>query len=183
MSLQNILKNYSKDIEEVNQWSESQYQEYFSPYFKGTVELYHRLKSSDDPISDTELEYILTDLPLELFAVSEQLSKLKTVQEVIKMSVKKKEREYIKTHIEGSETKRKEAASAETEEDRFLVVIYDGIAERVAKQMAFCKELIMSAKKIWDARRADGTLMPEVNNDKEAELPVYDMSSYVNKDK
>lgn len=182
MDLQNALNNISKDINEVNEWAESEYSRYFAPYFKGEVELYEKLKSSDDPISDDELEWILTDLPLELFSVTEQLSRLKTAQEVIKLHIKQVEREYVKTSTaESSETKKKEAAAAQTEEDRLLVTIYDQIAERVSRQMTFSKELIMSAKKIWDARRSDGIPLPEVTTTQEAQvdLPDYDIKKNV----
>lgn len=180
MDLKTTLNKLSSEIDEVNQWADDQYEEFFAPYFKGQVNLYERLKSSEDPITDQELEWILTDLPLDLFTVTEQLSKLKVSQEVIKHSIKKKEREYIQASTEGSEAKRKEEASALVADDKLLVTIYESIAERVSRQMTFSKELIMSAKKIWDARRSDGTLMPEVNTTKEATLPDYDMSS-VNK--
>ena len=36
-----------------------------------------------------------------------------------------------------------------TAEDKLLVTVYDSIIDRVARQMSFSKELIMSAKKIW----------------------------------
>lgn len=172
MDLQGRLDKLSSDINDVNEWSEGEYNKYFSEYFKGEVELYDKLKSSKSQITDSELEWILTDLPMELFSVTEQLSKLKTAQEVIRLSIKKKEREYVKTHTEGSETKRKEEAAALSEEDRLLVSVYDSIIDRVSRQMTFSKELIMSAKKIWDARRSDGIPLPEVNIDP-SRLPEY----------
>lgn len=174
INLHDTLKKLSPDINEVNEWAEEQYDQYFSEYFKGEVELYNKMKSSkgNQQIGDEELEWILTDLPLELFSVTEQLSKLKTAQEVIKISIKKTEREYVKSHTEGSETKRREEAAELTAEDRLLVSVYDSIAERVSRQMTFSKELIMSAKKIWDARRADGIPLPEMNIDP-SKLPDY----------
>ena len=180
MDLKNTLNKLSADIEEVTEWADGQYEQFFAPYFRGQVKLYERLKSSEDPITDQELEWILTDLPLDLFTVTEQLSKLKVSQEVIKHSIKKREREYLQAATEGSETKRKEEAAALVADDKLLVTVYDSIADRVSRQMTFSKELIMSAKKIWDTRRADGTLMPEVNTTKEATLPDYDMSNIHN---
>lgn len=166
----------SKDINEVNDWAEEEYNKYFSQYFKGEVELYNKLKGgSRSQVTDEELEWILTDLPMELFCVNEQLSKLKTTQEVIKLSIKQKERLYIQDPNNSalSATQRKEEALALTEEDKLLVTIYDSIIERVAREMTFSKELIMSAKKIWDARRADGIPIPEVNVDVANDLPEY----------
>lgn len=173
MNLQKTLENISADINEVNEWAEEEYNKYFSQYFKGEVDLYNKMKSVKSQISDEELEWILTDLPMELFAVTEQLSKLKTAQEVIKLHIKETEREYVKLHTEGSETKRKEEASALTLEDKLLVNVYDSIIERVAREMTFSKELIMSAKKIWDARRADGIPLPEMNIVTPSDLPEY----------
>lgn len=172
MDLQNTLACLSRDIDEVNEWAEGEYNRYFSEYFKGEVELYNKMRTVKSQITDDELEWVLTDLPLELFSVTEQLSKLKTAQEVIKLAIKNKEREYIKSHTEGSETKRKEEASYLTSEDRLLVNVYDSIIDRVTRQMTFSKELIMSAKKIWDARRADGIPLPEMNIDP-SRLPEY----------
>lgn len=176
MNLQKSLKKHQADIDEVNAWADSEYEKFFAPYFKGEVELYNKMKSTTEAtVSDTELEWILTDLPLELFVVTEQLSKLKTAQEVIKINIKQTEREYIST-AEGTATQKKEEAAALTAEDKLLVDVYESIAERVSKQMTFSKELIMSAKKIWDARRSDGIPLPEVSLDKEATIPEYDFS-------
>ena len=174
MNLQDTLNRTQSAINEVTEWAESEYSKYFSQYFKGEVELYDRMKSSDCPISDQELQWILTDLPLELFSVTEQLSRLKTAQEVIKLHIKQVERDYIQ-NSEGSLTQRKEDASNLTAEDRLLVTVYDQLAERVARQMSFSKELIMSAKKIWDARRSDGIPLPEVSLDAEDTLHEYKM--------
>lgn len=172
MDLQKVLNDVASDIDEVNEWAEEEYNKYFSEYFKGEVELYNKMRTVKSQITDAELEWVLTDLPLELFSVTEQLSKLKTAQEVIKLSIKQREREYMKTHTEGSETKRREEATASTAEDRLLVSVYDSIIDRVSRQMTFSKELIMSAKKIWDARRSDGIPLPEMNIDP-SRLPEY----------
>lgn len=174
MNLQKILDAVSYDINEVTEWAEGEYNKYFSQYFKGEIELYNRMKSNSDPILDGELEWILTSLPLELFSVTEQLSKLKTAQEVIKLHIKQTERDYIQNpHSLGSQTQKKEDAAALTAEDKLLVTVYDSIIERVSREMAFSKELIMSAKKIWDARRNDGTLNPDILGKDGSNLPDY----------
>lgn len=172
MNLQSRLNSIKSDIDEVNEWSESEYNKYFASYFKGEKELYERMKSSSDPITDQELEWILTDLPLELFSVTEQLSKMKIAQEVIKISIKERERQYIASATEGSMTQKREEAQAITMEDKLLVDIYDSIMDRVTKQMSFSKELIMSAKKIWDSRRSDGIPLPEIVS-RDDMLPNY----------
>ena len=172
MDLKSKLAVLNKDISEVNEWAEEEYNKYFSSYFKGEVDLYDKMKSLKIQMTDEELEWILTDLPLELFSVSEQLSKLKTAQEVIKLHIKETERAYIQDpNVVGSQTQKKEDAAALTAEDRLLVTVYDSIIERVTREMAFSKELIMSAKKIWDARRADGIPLPEIVTT--SSLPEY----------
>ena len=175
MNLVNTLNKVSKDIDEVNEWAEEEYNKYFANYFKGEVELFNRMQTVKSPVTDEELEWVLTDLPLELFSVSQQLSKLKNAQEVIKLKIKEQERDYVKSHTEGSETKRKEEAASLTAEDRLLVSVYDSISDRVSRQMTFSKELIMSAKKIWDARRADGIPLPEISVNPSDTLPDYPM--------
>lgn len=175
MNLSETLKKTAQDINDVNEWAEEEYNKYFSDYFKGEVELFNKMRTVKSPITDEELEWVLTDLPLELFSVSQQLSKLKTAQEVIKLKIKEQERDYVQSHTEGSETKRKEEAALLTAEDRLLVTVYDSIIDRVNRQMTFSKELIMSGKKIWDARRADGIPLPEVSIGPSADLPDYNM--------
>lgn len=173
MNLEATLNRVSSDIDEVNAWADNEYNKYFAKYFQGQVDLYNKLKDTKTQIPDTDLEWILSDLPMELFAVTEQLSKLKTAQEVIKLHIKEVESEYIKTStVESSETKKREAAAALTAEDKLLVSVYDSIIERVTRQMTFSKELIMSAKKIWDARRADGIPLPDIAFDT-TKLPEY----------
>lgn len=175
MNLQSALNNVQSDIDQVEEWAESEYQNYFAPYFKGEVEIYRELKSNDTAtISDATLEWILTYLPLELFSVSEQLSKLKTKQEVIRLHIKEEEDKFVQDPVNSamSVTARKEKAALLTAEDKLLVDIYSNIADRVGREISFSRELIMSAKKIWDARRAvDG---PAIGGIKEVDtLPEY----------
>lgn len=173
MDLKAKLQSIQSDIDEINEWADSEYDKYFASYFKGEKELYERMKSNSSPVSDSELEWILTDLPLELFSVTEQLSKLKILQEVIKLHMKQVERDYIASH-DGSEAKKKEEAQMLVLEDKLLYDTYDCIVDRVTRQMTFSKELIMSAKKIWDARRSDNIPLPEVTVDAESNvLPNY----------
>ena len=57
-------------------------------------------------------------------------------------------------------TKRQEAAAQITAGDRLLSSVYTIISERVDKQVSFSRELIMSAKKLWDARKESNMLLP-----------------------
>ncbi|WP_302320422.1 hypothetical protein, partial [uncultured Duncaniella sp.] len=59
-----------EDIDSVVSWCNKLYDDNFATYFKGERELFERLQSKTHPITDEELEWILTSLPLELFSVS-----------------------------------------------------------------------------------------------------------------
>lgn len=173
IDLNKVLKEHENDIAEVNKWAEDQYQSQFAVHFKKVNELHERLKSKDNPITDEELEWILTSLPLELIDVSEKLSNVKTSQEVIKVSIKAKETKLADSYIDDegmSVSKAKELAANETVEDKLLLSMYDIIYERVSRQVTFAKELIMSCKKIWDARRNSEQSMPSIHD---CDLPEY----------
>lgn len=175
MNLAYTVESMQSEIDDVQKWVDSEYEKYFAPYFKGEVELYQELKSSSVAmITDEKLEWILTYLPLELFSVAEQLSRMKTAQEVIKLRIREKEEDFISslTDSDLSQTAKKEMASKYTAPDKLLVDIYSTIADRVSREISFSRELIMSAKKIWDARRAaEG---PVIGGIKESDvLPEY----------
>lgn len=173
IDLNKILKEHESDINEVSAWAEEQYQNQFATHFKKVNELHDKLKSKDNPLTDEELEWILTSLPLELIDVSEKLSNVKTSQEVIKVSIKTKETELADSFMDDegmSASKAKELAANETIEDKLLLSMYDIIYERVSRQVTFAKELIMSCKKIWDARRNSEQSMPSIHD---SDLPEY----------
>lgn len=173
-NLDEVLDKYKQNADEVDKWAEAQYQVYFAEHFKKLNELYARLKSSNNPVTDEELEWILTWLPLELISVSEKLSKMKTIQEAIKTQLKQKETERVELlSNEMSATKAKEAVGVELADDKLLVSVYDIIYERVTRQNTFAKELIMSSKKIWDARRNAEQPMPSIPSEDPQELPEY----------
>ena len=161
MNFDEVVKTHQDDINQVQKWADEQYDTYFGPHFKEQAELYKRIHSKSYVITDQDLEWILTTLPLELIAVSEEVSKMKTAQEVIKLHIKEVENEIINNPEMGdTRTKRQEAAAQITAGDRLLSSVYTIIAERVDKQVSFSRELIMSAKKLWDARKESNMLLP-----------------------
>ena len=169
INLEEAYNRSASDIESVNKWADSEYAAYFADYFKGERELYDKMKTNQALITDAELEWILTSLPLELFSVSEQSSKLKTAQEVIKLHIKSTEHDYMQSHPDLSATARKEEAMQLTAEDRLLVTVYNSLIERVDKEISFSRELVMAAKKIWDARRSAEEPLPYTKDT----LPEY----------
>ena len=174
IDLNSVNNSHMNEITSATQWTDAQYRQYFGKYFNHLTDLREKLQDKDVPITDQELEWILTTLPLNLISASEQLANLKTMQEAIKYNIKKNEHDLVVTTMEieeCSETKAKEKVAVKLADDRFLVAAYDSLYERVSRQITFSKELIMSCKKIWDARRnSEQNTMPSVS---EADLPEY----------
>lgn len=153
IDLKSVCEYMQEDIDSVVSWCNKLYDDNFATYFKGERELFERLQSKTHPITDEELEWILTSLPLELFSVSEILSKVKITQEVVKMKNKQSTAELVETSTESSQTKKKEDAELKMLENKLVDTVYASIISRVDNEISFSRELIMSAKKIWDRRR------------------------------
>lgn len=159
MDLQKAYQNIKTNFKEVEELTSKIYDETFSDYFKEVRDLSVRFSSNLSPITDQELEVILTQVPLSLFDVSERLSKFKTSYETIKLEMKEID---PKTEIESEK--------ATLQEYRLMASIYNNICSRVDHEISFSKELIMSAKKIWDARKISMLPVSEVND---GDLPSY----------
>lgn len=179
IDLSAIEQNMSDDLNSVTGFVNSMYDKNFSSYFADSREVFARMNSKVQPITDDELNYVLIDLPLSLIDVSEQLSSFKVRHEAMKLTVKQKENSLA------SDAKDKGMKSAEAKEyvtnnsmeDRLLLSAYAAIIYRVESEIAFCRELIMGAKKIWDARRKSESVNPVAEvNDSHDGLPEY---SYV----
>lgn len=175
IDLDQTLSKYLTDIHDVDSWAEDQYSKLFKEYFKDVDIMYSRLKSNDNPITDDELEQILTRVPLELINVSEKLSYVRNMQEVIKLGIKNRESEELALLLESGTgiTKAKEEAAQSVIQDKLLLSVYDSIYDRVTRQTTFAKELIMSSKKIWDARRNSEQSMPSISAENINALPDY----------
>lgn len=133
------------------------YEKYFSSYFIKEQELYQRFQDSSVPITDKELEWIITSLPLDLYAASDALAQFKAHNEIIKLTIKS----------------RKKVAKDKPEEidDEYQImnVVYSAVINKIESKLTFSKELIMGAKKVWDARRrTEQAPIKEVND-----LPDY----------
>lgn len=153
-SIQEISKKYDEDLSAVDEYCRDLYEHYFDPEFKLVRELQGRMYVDDyKPITDQELEMILTDIPLYLFNVSESLNSLRLRYEVIKLKTKERKLELERELDLSSEEKRRKAANLITMEDELMIKIYSSLIDRVESEISFCKELIMSAKKIWDRRK------------------------------
>ncbi len=184
-TISETFDQYREDAEAIHEFCEDLYSKNFSVYFDGVRDLYTRLKSKTHPISNEELAYILTDLPLELFSAAENLNKLRLDHEVVKLknkeTLEKTRRTLMEevTQVEQSKSSRQEIVSRALNEKmveyEILLSAYNSVITRVENEQSFARELIMGAKKIWDSRRgaeSSDPVGPVVPED-ESELPDY----------
>lgn len=146
-----------EDFEAADNLVDEIYNKYFSSYFEKEQKLYQRFQDTSKPITDKELEWIITSLPLDLYAVSDALAQFKAHNEIIKLTIKS----------------RKKIAKDMPDEidDEYLImnVVYSAVIDKIESKLTFSKELIMGAKKVWDARRkTEQAPIQEIN-----ELPDY----------
>lgn len=180
--LGDILNEYADDLQSVINWCANTYDENFSFLFDNVKSLHDKLQTEKDKITDDDLEMILTDLPLALFSASEKLNGLRTTREVGKLKLKekklkKKEELYKAIQDKNSPFSKSDIPSLINDsfiDDQVMQVALDGVINRVENEISFTRELIMSAKKIWDRRSSTdvvnpvGPIVPEYQN-----LPDY----------
>lgn len=133
-------------------WCNEQYDSLFACYFKDIPQLYSHVSSDKQKLTDDELELILTSAPLNLIAVSEQLSQYKLNNECLKLYVKKMEAELFSESQARTVAEKRDEASLKVLDYRLLSKAYEAVISRVDTEINYTRELIMSAKKIWDAR-------------------------------
>ena len=144
---------YREEIVGMIDWIQHEYDAEFATYFKDVRNMFKRLQSEEKPITDKELNWILINLPMTLFDVSEKLSKFDVTSEIIKLKIKEQEADIIKNSSEKTATAKKAEAESKLVEPKVLLTVYQALINRVENEMDFAKELIMGAKKIWDSRR------------------------------
>lgn len=179
-----LSKTYAankEDLDSVSAWCSEYYSQNFAKYFQKQRDLYSRMKSDRKPITDEELEVILTEIPLEVFTASEMIGKLKVNQETMKIAIRKKAAKIAQESMELSETKRKEEAANSVLDDELLKYSFGVIIERVDREISYSRELIMGAKKIWDSRRSTESSNPvgEVLPPSKDSLPDYRPNQYI----
>lgn len=178
-----VINEYHDDMNSIQTFCDDMYTTYFEDNFKEIRELYKRMKSKVHPITDAELEYILTTFPMELFVVAENLNKLRLNCEVVKLKNKQTLEKIRNDAIADAsdnglnKTQTNEyvahAIAEKMVEYEVLYSAYNSIITRVENEQTFSKELIMGAKKVWDSRRSSelsnpvGMVVPE-------DLPEYD---------
>lgn len=165
------LSKFEDDISQVKKYSDEIYDSLFEDKFSFARGLYRSLQDTNKPISDSDLEYILIEVPLLLFEVSESLNSLRLTYETIKLRSKKSKFEFDRMLKEDgvSSTERNQLCQQHVIDDNLILSIYSSIISRVESEISFSKELVMSAKKIWDRRKETET----VHNTSVPNLPEY----------
>jgi len=152
-----ILK---EDFESADNLVGEIYNKYFSRYFKKESDLYDKFRNADNLITDTELEWILISLPLDLKMVANALAQFKQHNEIVKLKIKQRK------------STKQDNEDGMDEEFKLMNIIYTSVITRVELEISFSKELIMGAKKVWDARRSS-EMTPVREIVPEQELPEY----------
>lgn len=153
-----------EDFESADSLVEDIYQRYFAVYFKELDQSFLKFKDSDTPITDKELEWIITTLPLKLFSVANALAQFKQHNEIVKLKIKQRK-------------KNDDDTDGLDEEFKLMSIIYASVISRVEQEISFSKELIMGAKKVWDARRSSEQ-SPIGATNIEPDLPDYRIEEY-----
>lgn len=176
MSIDDVLKEYKTDTDAVVAFSEELYQP-FKEDFAMVDKMYDKMNETPSKVTDDELEEIMTALPLKIIHVSSGLSQIQLRKEVVKLKNKDKKqsiREEIEEKYEDylapmSKTEQKAFVDAKVEQEltayNILLTAYDSVINRLNTEISFSRELIMSCKKVWDARRAAEA--PMISNPKD----------------
>ena len=185
--LNDVTSKYSEDITSVKEFADSLYNDNFASHFSKVNEIYKRMNSSVTSVTDSELEYILVNFPMELIAVSEKLNSIRLKYEVIKLKNKQTSRELRRSlsdqasemGMNKSEISSYVSACLAEHMIEFDVMAkaYESVMSRVSSEITFSKELIMGSKKVWDSRRNS----ENVNPVDPVELPEYDPSTTSNR--
>lgn len=135
------------------------YHKYFAHYFKRTADLEVAFRNTDVPITDDQLEQIITAIPLDIYLVSGNLAQFKQHFEIVKLTNKQRKKAKLDEDIDT--------------EYQLMAIIYNSVINRVENEIAGTKELIMGAKKVWDARKRAETSVPINEQVPHTELPDY----------
>lgn len=173
-----LQKNYAEYINDIGNWVDEQYKMSFKKCFDSVRTIHESMKSQTRQISDVELEWILTELPMQLFSISENLNRVRLECEVIKLRKKQVKAELdanAASLVEAGELAKSEVkgwVDTELAEHDILLAAYNSLITRVESEISFSKELIMGCKKIWDARKKTENSNP-VSEVVPSEVPNY----------
>lgn len=170
--ISNALAILKEDFESADNLVDEIYIKYFDVYFRKETELYAKFRNEDSVVSDKDLEWILISLPLDIKMASSALAQFKQHNEIVKLKIKQRK---------GKSKEATDEPDGLDEEFKLMSIIYTSVITRVELDITFSKELIMGAKKIWDARRrSDETPVGEIIKDTVSELPEYSIDPEIN---
>lgn len=150
LNISHAMENLKDDFNSADKLVDEIYSKYFATYFKRTFEFSEVFADKQNPITDDQLEDIIVGLPLDLIQVSASLSQFKQHHEIVKLTIK--QRKKIKSDLVDNDDLNTEYA--------LMAIVYSAVITRVESQISFSKELVMSAKKVWDARRHSEDAIP-----------------------
>ena len=93
------VESLKEDFESADALVDQIYNRYFGPYFKEMNSNFLRFRDADVPITDKELEWIITSLPLKLFSVANALAQFKQHNEIVKLTTKLEPERYTKFFV------------------------------------------------------------------------------------
>ena len=157
------LESLKEDFDSADKLVNEIYDKYFAKYFAKERDMYSKFRDADKPITDKELEWIITSLPLDLFSASNALAQFKQHNEIVKLKIK--QRKNKDDNIDGLD-----------EEYKLMSIIYSSVITRIEQEISFSKELIMGAKKVWDARRTS-EVAPLAEVAPKIDLPDYKLDN------
>jgi len=157
-SIKNALESLDEDFKAADKVVDDIYSNYFAKYFSKVSEMHTRFSDINVSITDKELEWIITSLPLDLFAASDALAQFKQHNEIVKLTIKQRKQDKKAEEID--------------EEYKLMSIVYSSVIAKVEHQISFSKELIMGAKKVWDARKRTEQSNP-INEVTTPDLPDY----------
>lgn len=142
-----------EEIQDTLDLIQNEYDKRFADKFSKVKSIYKQMRSELRPINDSELTWVLVELPMTLFDVSEQVSQLKAAYEVVKLTIKEKEATYMQESTAKTATEKKAEAEVKLTEYKVDLIIYQNLIQRVDNELDLARELIMGCKKIFDSRR------------------------------
>lgn len=150
MTMQEIIDATLEGADDLVKWCDDIYNENILPHFKEVNDFYDKIEKSEwRPISDDDLEMILTTLPLRLYSATEAVNRLGIHLSIMKFNAKRG------IDVEDEDTRKMTMQAMQA-----IANAYETIIGRAEREMTFCRELIMAAKKIWDARKRSECAMP-----------------------
>lgn len=167
---------YNDKINDVKEWCDEIFSKKFSYYFDKVIELYDKMSTcSNSQFSNSDLEWILTSLPLNLISAAETINDFRLSYEVVKLNSKQRYAEYLNEVPDFSNTAKKEYADNKSLDDKLLMMAYSSLITRAENQISYCKELIMGAKKVWDSRVKSEDVVPinPIDTSGKSDLPDY----------